>query len=223
MLKRFTAGIAMRACITVVVLTQINLLEAQAWGGQRGGRGAGRGEGQGAAQGGGRGDAQAATVNQEQWNKPEVQAFVATAKALAGNDPDLQYDFSFNCTPEGSHIAGGGNATMTVGDGAILQNSDPKIPYVAVPQGQGALPPQRIFDNLWRFGGTGVGAWLITSNDGYILFDTLNDASDARDVIVEGMKKVGLDPTKSDTWCSGTSTWITPAAVIGSSRTSARR
>src|SRR5688500_5325427 len=187
MLKRIIAGIGLSACVAAMMLAQIALLAAQAdparGAGQGGSRGAVRGAEQGGAQGAGQGNAPAGTPTAEQWNKPEVQAFVARAKAIAGNDPDLQYDAGFNCTPAGSHIAGGGGATMTVGDGAILQNSDPKIPYVAVPPGQGALPPQRIFDNLWRFGGTGVGAWLITSNDGYILFDTLNDASEARDVI----------------------------------------
>ena len=191
MLKKMSPGIGMVSCLAAMLLVQITLLGAQ-----DAARGARQGGGRGAGQGAGRGAAAEGTPTEEQWNKPEVQAFVAKAKAIAGNDPDLQYDASFNCTVEGSHIAGGGGATMTVGDGAILQNSDPKIPYIAVPQGQGPLPPQHIFDNLWRFGGTGVGAWLITSNDGYILFDTLNDASDARDVIVDGMKKVGLDPSK---------------------------
>jgi metallo-beta-lactamase class B len=187
----------MSALLATVVLAQ-----APPAGQPAPGRGAGQaGGGRGATAGGaaaqaGRGAAPAGTPTEEQWAKPEVQAYVAKAKALAGNDPDLGYDVAFNCTAAGSHIAGGGGARMTVGDGAILQNSDPRIPYIEVPAGQGALPPQRIFDNLWRFGGTGVGAWLITSNDGYILFDTLNDASDARDTIVGGMRSVGLDPTK---------------------------
>ena len=136
------------------------------------------------------------TPTEEQWAKPEVQAFVAQAKAIAGADPDLQYDFSFNCTAAGSHVAGGGSARMTVGDGASLQNSDPKIPFVEMPERTEMLPPQRVFDNLWRFGSTGVGAWLITTDDGYILIDTLNTPEEARDVIFGGMQKVGLDPKK---------------------------
>jgi metallo-beta-lactamase class B len=138
--------------------------------------------------------AQVGTPTEEQWNSPEAQAFVAKAKAIAGSDPDLQFDFAFNCTAAGSHVAGGGGARMTVGDGALMPNSS--IPYVEVPPQTEMLPPHRVFDNLWRFGSTGVGAWLITSDDGYILFDALNDADDARDVIVGGMKTVGLDPTR---------------------------
>jgi metallo-beta-lactamase class B len=197
MLKYLAAGLVACVLLAGVLVAQSTPPPAPA------------GDGRGGRQGGGRGVAGAAslpnapadsapagTPTEEQWNKPEAQAFVTKAKALAGDDPDLQYDFSFNCTAAGSHIAGGGGARMTVGDGAILQNTDPKIPYIEVPAGQGALPPQRVFDNLWRFGGSGVGAWLITSNDGYLLFDALNDAHEARDVIVGGMKQVGLDPAR---------------------------
>jgi metallo-beta-lactamase class B len=53
-----------------------------------------------------------------------------------------------------------------------------------------------MFDNMWWFGNTGVGAWLFTSKDGYILFDTMDNMAEARDIIVGGMKQVGLDPTK---------------------------
>jgi metallo-beta-lactamase class B len=58
------------------------------------------------------------------------------------------------------------------------------------------MPPQHMFDNMWWFGNTGVGAWLFTSKDGYILFDTMDNMQEARDIIVGGMKQVGLDPTK---------------------------
>jgi metallo-beta-lactamase class B len=190
MLKRLAAGIGMGTLVAVVVVSQGTPPNAQS--------GAGRGQGNPptAQPGAGRGAAPAGTPTEEQWSKPEVQAYVAKARAIAGDDPDLQYDQSFNCTAAGSHIAGGGGARMTVGDGAILGNSDPKIPYVEVPETTAMLPPHRVFDNLWRFGSTGVGAWLITSDDGYILFDALNDADDARDVIVGGMRKVGLDPAR---------------------------
>ena len=40
-----------------------------------------------------------------------------------------------------------------------------------------------------------VSAWLLTSSDGYILYDTAN-VYDAEDVLIGGMKKLGLDPAK---------------------------
>src|SRR5579884_4069867 len=83
------------------------------------------------------------TPTEEQWKKPEVQAYIAKAKALAGNDPDLQYDFNFNCTVSGTHIAGGGGARMTVGDGAYLDSAskDPKVPFIEMPERTTMLPP----------------------------------------------------------------------------------
>jgi metallo-beta-lactamase class B len=38
-------------------------------------------------------------------------------------------------------------------------------------------------------------AWLLTSSDGYILYDT-SYVHDAEDVLVGGMTKLGLDPAK---------------------------
>ena len=38
-------------------------------------------------------------------------------------------------------------------------------------------------------------SWLLTSDDGYILYDTQR-VYDAEDVLVGGMKKLGFDPAK---------------------------
>ena len=100
MLKNIAAGIGMSAFVAVVVLAQGTPPAAPA-APAGGGRGAGRGGGQAA---GGRGAAPAGsaalptagqvaaaapanTPTEEQWNKPEVQAFVTKAKTLAGTDP----------------------------------------------------------------------------------------------------------------------------------------
>jgi metallo-beta-lactamase class B len=47
---------------------------------------------------------------------------------------------------------------------------------------------------MWWFGTTGVGAFLITSPQGYILVDALNNEQEARTILFDGMRKVGLDP-----------------------------
>jgi metallo-beta-lactamase class B len=57
------------------------------------------------------------------------------------------------------------------------------------------MQPKKAFDDLYWMGTEGVSAWLLTSNDGYILYDTAN-VYDAEDVLVGGMKKLGLDPAK---------------------------
>jgi metallo-beta-lactamase class B len=57
------------------------------------------------------------------------------------------------------------------------------------------MQPKKAFDDLYWMGTEGVSAWLLTSNDGYILYDTAN-VYDAEDVLVGGIKKLGLDPAK---------------------------
>ena len=57
------------------------------------------------------------------------------------------------------------------------------------------MQPKKAFDDVYWMGTEGVSAWLLTSNDGYILYDTAN-VHDAEDVLVGGMKKLGLDPAK---------------------------
>jgi len=144
----------------------------------RGGRGAGRG-----------GDSQYLPT-QAQWDSnPKTQAYVAKAKAIAGDDPDLKFDFGIFCKASGG---------ATNADRAALgvPESLPHLTPYPAPNPKVSLGGQRLFDNFYWFGDTGVGAWLITSNAGYILFDALNNEDEARDVLVPSMEKLGLDPTK---------------------------
>jgi metallo-beta-lactamase class B len=64
------------------------------------------------------------------------------------------------------------------------------------PEPDRLLEPIRIFDNLYYFGFSDVGAWAIPTSGGIILFDTLNNADEARDVLVGGLRKMGLDPAQ---------------------------
>jgi metallo-beta-lactamase class B len=57
------------------------------------------------------------------------------------------------------------------------------------------MQPKKAFDDAYWMGTEGVSAWLLTSNDGYILYDTAN-VYDAEDVLIGGMTKLGLDPAK---------------------------
>jgi metallo-beta-lactamase class B len=57
------------------------------------------------------------------------------------------------------------------------------------------LEPKKAFDEVYWMGTPGESAWLLTSDDGYILYDTAR-VYDAEDVLVGGMKKLGLDPAK---------------------------
>lgn len=59
-----------------------------------------------------------------------------------------------------------------------------------------APPPGKAFDNLYFVGGKWVSAWAITTSEGIILIDAMNNADDAEHVIDAGMRKLGLDPSQ---------------------------
>jgi metallo-beta-lactamase class B len=177
MLKRMLAGLATSALA-------VTMLSAQA-----GAPPPGTAPGRGAAAGGGRGSANLPT--EEQWASmsPKAKEYVDKAKALAGTDPDLQFDFGIFCKASG----GSQNPDRaTVG----VPNSEPKLDPFPAPSPAQVLGGQRLFDNFYWIGNTGIGAWLVTSNDGYILFDTMNSEDDAKNIILPEMKKLGLDPMK---------------------------
>jgi metallo-beta-lactamase class B len=69
---------------------------------------------------------------------------------------------------------------------APREDSNRKAAYMA---------PKKAFDDVYWMGTEGVSAWLLTSSEGYILYDTAN-VHDAEDVLIGGMKKLSLDPAK---------------------------
>jgi hypothetical protein len=66
-------------------------------------------------------------------------------------------------------------------------------PNTANGKGEAAIPSQ-LFDNLYYVGRTDVGAWVLKTSDGLVLIDTLNNTDEARNIIVPGMDKLGLNP-----------------------------
>ena len=57
------------------------------------------------------------------------------------------------------------------------------------------LEPKRAFDDLYWMGTPSRSTWALTTADGIILYDT-QSVYDTEDVIVGGLKKLGLDPAK---------------------------
>ena len=55
------------------------------------------------------------------------------------------------------------------------------------------LEPKKAFDDLYWMGTASRSTWALTTSDGIILYDT-QGVYDAEDVIVGGLKKLGLDP-----------------------------
>jgi len=57
------------------------------------------------------------------------------------------------------------------------------------------LEPKKAFDDLYWMGTPSRSTWALTTSDGIILYDT-QGVYDAEDIIVGGLKKLGLDPAK---------------------------
>src|SRR3954464_9232573 len=105
------------------------------------------------AQGQGRGSANLPT--EEQWTamSPKAKEYVDKAKAIAGDDPDLQFDFGIFCKASG----GSQNPDRaSVG----VPNSEPKLEPYPAPSPAQVVGGQRLFDNFYWIGNTGIGAWL---------------------------------------------------------------
>ena len=56
------------------------------------------------------------------------------------------------------------------------------------------VEPLKVFDNLYYVGFEQVGTWTLDTGAGLILFDTLNNPREAEEVLVPGLKQLGLDP-----------------------------
>ena len=63
-----------------------------------------------------------------------------------------------------------------------------------VPRSQQKTEPFKIFDNVAYVGLETVGAYLITTSDGYVLIDSTY--ADSADHVIESVKKLGADPMR---------------------------
>jgi len=65
----------------------------------------------------------------------------------------------------------------------LSENDDPEFQRVA---------PFQVFDNLYYVGAKWVAAWLLETDQGLILFDTLY--GDLTDIVIDGIRELGFDP-----------------------------
>jgi metallo-beta-lactamase class B len=63
------------------------------------------------------------------------------------------------------------------------------------PSSEWDAEPAKVFDNLYYVGSKGVGSWAVTTSEGIIILDALFEYS-VEEEIVNGLKKLGLDPGK---------------------------
>ena len=65
----------------------------------------------------------------------------------------------------------------------LSENDDPEFQRVA---------PFQVFDNLYYVGAKWVAAWVLETDQGLILFDTLY--GDLTDIVIDGIRELGMDP-----------------------------
>jgi metallo-beta-lactamase class B len=65
--------------------------------------------------------------------------------------------------------------------------------YTEAPRETWYVEPAKVFDNLYFIGDKVVSAWALTTPDGILVFDT-NTPFRTESVVLDGLRKVGLDP-----------------------------
>ena len=110
-----------------------------------------------------------------------TDSFIGTAKAAAGTD--WAGTFLRLCIPS----SGGPQATG--GQAGAGRGAAPRTPARETWYAE----PAKVADNLYFLGTKIHSAWAIAGNQGIIVIEALFDYA-ARDEILDGLKKVGLDP-----------------------------
>lgn len=78
----------------------------------------------------------------------------------------------------------------------ILSICDPRQAARAPRPAVSTAEPAKVFDNLYFVGLPSVSAWALTTSDGIIVLDTLDNAAEAQTYIEGGLRKLGLDPAQ---------------------------
>jgi metallo-beta-lactamase class B len=135
-----------------------------------------QGQGRGGRAGGAPAEDNFPTAEQFASSK-ESQAHVAAAMKIGGSD--MADTAKWFCTATGPQRL------------ALARQAQglPRLPTVQ----EG---PIKLFDNLTYIGFNDVGAWVVPTSAGIILFDTLNTSADAMNVIEPEMMKAGFDPAQ---------------------------
>ena len=94
------------------------------------------------------------------------------------------------------HVA---NATRSAGKdlGSQLRLcATREAPAPAAANTNSTAEPAKIFDNLYFIGIPGVCSWAVTTSDGIIVIDSLDNPREAQTYIEGGLRKLGLDPAQ---------------------------
>src|SRR5437762_2840315 len=126
-------------------------------------------------------------ANAQASTKASVQSHIAAAKNAAyepGNDLTVLYDTV--CAPASS-----GSGPKEPNIQAVPETRPPE----KGPRAEWKTEPGKAFDNLYYVGSPFQATRAMTASDGIILIDSGYDYS-AKELITDGLKKLGLDPTQ---------------------------
>jgi len=102
-------------------------------------------------------------------DRAEAAKHFNRARILAGDD--LFVDFAHRCILDARYKA------RTAGE-----------------QYYGFVEPHAAFDDLFSVGQMLVSSWALRTSTGIVLFDALNNETEAREIIVPGLRRMGLKP-----------------------------
>ena len=108
---------------------------------------------------------------------PEVAQHLAAANEAAGSDL-------------GAYLVLGRSADPNFKAPALDLEALMKIP---------APPPGKAFDNLYFVGSKWVSSWAITTSDGIIMIDAMDNEEEAARIVDGGLRTLGLDPAQVKT------------------------
>ena len=129
-----------------------------------------------------------------------ITAAVFTCTASAQTTIDKAKDDAIK-----AHTAAATAAARNDFKGSLSMCTPPQAPAQRGARGGGGQanvqPPtepaaSKAFDNLYFVGLRSVAAWAVKTSDGIIMIDALNNAKDAENTIVPGLKSLGLDPNQ---------------------------
>ena len=78
----------------------------------------------------------------------------------------------------------------------ILELCLPREPGGTPRPADDRAPPAKVFDNLYYLGMKSVSAWAVTTSQGIILIDTLDNPMEAETFIEGGLRQLRLDPAQ---------------------------
>jgi metallo-beta-lactamase class B len=104
-------------------------------------------------------------------NRAEVARQLAAGMAIARDD--LRPDFNWRC---------------------MTSPLDREL--VSGVQHDGLVPATKLFDNFYSIGQNAVSAFALDTSDGIIIIDSLNNADEAREILVPNLVQMGLDPKR---------------------------